>query len=117
MTWNAAEYYQRPEVKASEAAKQSRYAARKRSFLAGYKLMLGCKDCGYTAASEALDLDHVRGSKRWTPAMLPTKPWQAIRIEIEKCDVVCSNCHRIRSRRDWAKNHQANFKHRESICQ
>lgn len=86
-------------------------AAEKRAAIAEYKLAQGCADCGYRAASEALDLDHVRGEKLFTPATLPQKPWAVIHEELAKCEVVCANCHRIRSRRDWVRQHERNFVH------
>jgi hypothetical protein len=63
-----------------------------------YKLSKGCADCGYNAHPAALDFDHrpgtakVRDIKRGN-----TFGWQALLAEIEKCDVVCANCHRIRT--------------------
>ena len=98
-------------TKASEARRHSARAAEKRAAIADHKLERGCVDCGYNAASEALDLDHVRGEKLFTPATLPQKPWAAIYEEMSKCEVRCANCHRIRSRKNWAADHERNFVH------
>lgn len=74
-----------------------RYTERGRAFLAAWKLRVGCKDCGYREHAEALDFDHVRGKKSFS---LAARPWWSIRRlteEAEKCEVVCANCHRIRT--------------------
>ncbi|AJD82175.1 HNH endonuclease [Mycobacterium phage Cosmo] len=46
-----------------------------------------------------MDFDHVRGVKEFNIGSYRTKSYslQRIRDEIAKCDVVCSNCHRIRT--------------------
>lgn len=74
-----------------------RYVERGRAFLAKQKLASGCKDCGYRAHAAALDFDHVRGVKSFS---LASRPWWSIKRlteEAEKCEVVCANCHRIRT--------------------
>jgi hypothetical protein len=49
-----------------------------------------------------MDFDHVRGSKTFKVSeavQLPTGiGFEKVRAEIAKCDVVCANCHRIRTR-------------------
>lgn len=64
-------------------------------FLADYKLQKGCHDCGYKKHHAALDFDHVKGSKMLNVCF--AKSIGQAKKEIEKCEVVCSNCHRIRT--------------------
>jgi hypothetical protein len=46
-----------------------------------------------------LDFDHL-GDKRFNISQaLPDRNWAAILAEIEKCEVVCANCHRRRTAR------------------
>jgi hypothetical protein len=47
-----------------------------------------------------MDFDHVRGEKTVNLARLRNSrsAWAKLVAEIEKCEVVCSNCHRIRTR-------------------
>jgi len=57
-----------------------------------------CQDCGETHVV-VLDLDHVRGEKSAEIARLAGEGAAPGRIEdeMEKCDVVCANCHRRRT--------------------
>lgn len=55
-----------------------------------------CTDCGKCFPYYVMDFDHIR-DKRKKMNMMINLGWSAIFEEIDKCDVVCSNCHRIRS--------------------
>lgn len=57
-----------------------------------------CADCGGDFPPHVMDFDHVRGVKLGNIAALKTFATTAMLLaEIAKCDVVCSNCHRIRT--------------------
>jgi hypothetical protein len=56
-----------------------------------------CADCGNTFPAPCMDFDHVRGLKRFTIAQRMITPLSTLLKEIEKCDIVCSNCHRMRT--------------------
>lgn len=72
----------------------------KLEWLIEYKLTHGCTDCGYSAHPTALDFDHLPGSeKRDTVAHLTYQTSVGLAVlqaEVAKCELVCSNCHRIR---------------------
>jgi hypothetical protein len=57
-----------------------------------------CVDCGNTDI-RVLEFDHVRGIKKYNVcAMIRLKiSWTSIKCEIEKCDIRCANCHRIKT--------------------
>ena len=62
------------------------------------KLELGCEICGYNEHVAALDFDHLDPSKKEFNigvAAQESKGWGRIQAEIEKCRVLCANCHRI----------------------
>lgn len=63
------------------------------------KLAQGCADCGYNLNAYALQFDHVRGEKKGSVSDLIRSDygWQTILKEIDKCEVVCANCHAIRT--------------------
>jgi hypothetical protein len=57
-----------------------------------------CADCGIRYPYYVMDFDHRDGaSKQFALNSVHRKTKQAILREIEKCDVVCSNCHRERT--------------------
>jgi len=69
-----------------------------RSWLATVKLTAGCADCGYKDHAVALDFDHLPGfEKSFNIARSTWRARHLIEAEVAKCEVVCANCHRIRS--------------------
>lgn len=60
-----------------------------------------CVDCGGRFPSFVMDFDHRDGDGKLgnISGVLAVWSWTRILAEIEKCDVVCANCHRIRSAR------------------
>jgi hypothetical protein len=63
------------------------------------KLERGCADCGYRAHPAALDFDHLPGSEKRHPVawLISRNRLEDALAEIEKCEVVCANCHRVRT--------------------
>ena len=56
-----------------------------------------CSDCGVSYPYYVMDFDHVRGQKAFTIGRgINSASVEQVRAEIEKCDIVCANCHRIR---------------------
>jgi hypothetical protein len=57
----------------------------------------GCVDCG-ESNHIVLDFDHIKNKKYNISRMIHDGfSWAAIKKEIAKCEVVCANCHRIRT--------------------
>lgn len=63
------------------------------------KVRNGCTDCGWAGWPRGLDWDHVRGQKIAGVAGLIAngRPWVEVLAEMAKCEVVCANCHRLRT--------------------
>lgn len=61
------------------------------------KLEAGCIECGFNEHPAALDFDHVRGEKLFCINERATTSMEKLLAEIEKCEVVCANHHRIRT--------------------
>jgi hypothetical protein len=62
------------------------------------KIARGCIDCGYNLHAEALDFDHLRDKVMAVSKMATWGySWPLIEQEIMKCEVVCANCHRVRT--------------------
>ena len=57
-----------------------------------------CMDCGGTFPPECMDFDHVRGEKVCGVGLLVEDTTGKLDAEIAKCDLVCANCHRIRTK-------------------
>jgi hypothetical protein len=64
------------------------------------KMFHGCADCGWNEWPRGLDWDHVRGTKVTTVAIMIARigPWSSVLAEMAKCEVVCANCHRLRTK-------------------
>jgi len=58
-----------------------------------------CKDCDGQFPTCAMDFDHVRGEKTYCVGRMMSGAHSVKRIakEIAKCELVCSNCHRVRT--------------------
>lgn len=65
------------------------------NFLREYKLSKGCFDCGYKNHHAALEFDHINGDKKINVCF--AKSVSQAKKEIKKCEVVCANCHAIRT--------------------
>jgi len=62
-----------------------------------------CADCGKKFGYWVMDLDHVSGEKVKNLNKMQTGSLEAVLEEISKCEVVCANCHRLRTyRKDYA---------------
>lgn len=65
--------------------------------LVDIKQTSGCVDCG-ERNPVVLDFDHLKDKKYNVSRMIHEGfSWKAIAREIAKCEVVCANCHRIRT--------------------
>jgi len=63
------------------------------------KVERGCAECGYNRYPEALDFDHLPGEdKTKAIALMWGCSWEKVLAEIAKCEIVCSNCHRHRTK-------------------
>lgn len=69
-----------------------------RRYIDTYKQSKGCADCKEQYPHWMLEFDHLR-DKSFTIAdyRTYTTSLEVIKEEIAKCDVVCSNCHAIRT--------------------
>jgi hypothetical protein len=59
-----------------------------------------CMDCGGRFAPHQMDFDHRNGTTkrfRVTSGGAMLRPTRVLLDEVAKCDVVCANCHRIRT--------------------
>lgn len=95
-----AEYYSADPTRHQEARARNRRALRDRVSAAITSAKAApCADCGRQLPPEMMDLDHVRGRKVADSVGMRRLGLRAALEEIRKCDVVCVNCHRVRTKR------------------
>lgn len=70
--------------------------ARNRLFLKSLKESLPCVDCKLYYPSYVMDFDHLR-DKTDSIARFVGGTLTRLKTEIDKCELVCSNCHRVRT--------------------
>jgi len=68
-----------------------------KAYITKFKDCQRCKDCGKTFRYWMLDFDHVSGVKTVNVSKLQLLALNKIKEEIAKCELVCANCHRIRT--------------------
>lgn len=85
-------YRNSPEGKAAILRKRRKAQERCRAFLFNYLRNNPCMDCG-EPDPVVLEFDHVRGIKKKGVTELIGAGLTTLQTEIEKCDVVCANCH------------------------
>lgn len=80
-------------------AAQRKYAKTRRQ---KYKAMVDrfkvnpCLDCGGHFHPECMDFDHVRGDKLFSISAGFNRSAEDFADELDKCELVCANCHRTR---------------------
>lgn len=54
-----------------------------------------CVICGYNRFRGALDFHHVKGRKKFSVGNIGySRSWKKLKAELDKCVLVCANCHR-----------------------
>lgn len=91
-----------PRYNAQMSIINARARRKKRLWIREYKASLGCTDCG-NMDHRVLDFDHRdRSSKSFgISSMVERVGFATLMEEIQKCDIRCANCHRIKT---WNEN-------------
>ena len=93
-----ARYYRENKVKLQNLKRER--TNKLRLYIQEIKSNTPCTDCGIQYPSYIMDFDHIpeRGKKEYDISNLKLfSSIEVLKQEIEKCEVVCSNCHRHRS--------------------
>jgi len=101
-------YYEKHRDEILASRKQTRGAANERkkrtirtlqAYVTELKTDKPCADCGKIYPPYVMDFDHVRGVKVRNIARIVKDGCsrEMLDEEIAKCELVCSNCHRIRT--------------------
>jgi hypothetical protein len=104
---NSRRYYaeNKEEHKLKVRARNREYYAENRKLLFEYYKQNPCVDCGNDNPI-VLELDHKDDcNKHKDVSKMMSYKWETIEKEINKCDVRCANCHRIRTAKQlgWYK--------------
>jgi hypothetical protein len=75
-----------------------RLVLKRTRYLIEYFVAHPCSDGG-EADPIVLEFDHLRDKRFEISAAIRGRTWQSVLDEIEKCEVVCANCHRRRTAR------------------
>ncbi len=83
--------------RAVDTARNTKRRKRHQDAITQYKVLKQCHDCAGVFTASQLEFDHCRGDKLFELSNGGKRSLLAIATEIAKCDVVCANCHRIRT--------------------
>lgn len=79
-----------------------KYARKRREFVRDAK-EVPCMDCGVEYPHYVMEFDHIRGEKSFNLGGT-NGSLERLQAEIDKCDIVCANCHRVRTwERHWSQ--------------
>lgn len=83
-----------------------------KDFQIAQKLKNGkCSICGFNGCPAALDFHHRNPSEKLFSISANLKgDWELVRTELDKCNLLCSNCHRTLHYYDRAKNYNPSIK-------
>lgn len=82
------------------ATKESnnKYQGAFREYITDLKTITPCTDCKKSFPHYIMEFDHARGTKLGNITVLVAKfGKKRLLEEIAKCDIVCANCHKIRT--------------------
>lgn len=78
--------------------KNKTYREKVREYVRQQKESEPCMDCGIKYPYYVMEYDHTESNKVKTVSLLSsTGTMDQVVSEIQKCDLVCSNCHKIRT--------------------
>ena len=92
-------YKENDHVREQTNERRRKYRIEIREKMAKFLHEASCVDCG-ASDSRVLEFDHREDEEKDkdVSALLSNGAgWERIQSEIDKCDVVCANCHRIRT--------------------
>jgi hypothetical protein len=95
-------YYRRPEAYRKATIRKHLYKVKLNKLFSLWLKQVKnkpCLDCQQTFPACCMDFDHVRGIKKYTISRMVGMSEELIKNELTKCDLVCSNCHRIRTQK------------------
>ena len=73
------------------------YRDHKKKVVSRWKRMKGCAKCGWNEHPAALHIDHIHVNPKKGKGYDPQQSWSRIKENLSKCQVLCANCHGIKT--------------------
>ena len=84
---------------------------RHRTFLRRYKRLKGCTICGWKESTWGLHFDHIDPKKKKANVSeMAEYSIESLKKEIRKCNLLCANCHSIRTEKQFSKPKRRSLK-------
>ena len=84
------------QVRVKKLEYDRRYRQKRKDIISAAK-SVPCADCGVQYPTCVMDFDHIKGNKLFNVGAKTTGSIKVLLAEIAKCEVVCANCHRLRT--------------------
>jgi len=85
-------------MNAAPKSSRKKIRDRNRDYVRNIKESNSCIDCGTSYHYSQMDFDHLEGKKQTIARLANSEASiKTIKQEIAKCELVCSNCHRLRT--------------------
>jgi NAD-dependent dihydropyrimidine dehydrogenase PreA subunit len=93
------EYQREHYLKYKEKYLKNKYVHRKelREKIRKLKTETSCYDCGKNYPYYVMDFDHLENKEYLIARLINDNKKEALEKEIQKCNIVCANCHRQRT--------------------
>ena len=96
LQWLSPDAFKKAKTRSRGSYKDSYLRGKK--YVDEYKIKRGCVCCGYKKHASALDFDHLDPSaKSMGVSQMLALSFKRLKNEINKCQVLCANCHRIKT--------------------
>lgn len=83
--------------------RNKKYRVKIQHFIREIKEKTPCTDCNQVYPYYVMDFDHLENKENMVSFLSATGRIGALKREIEKCEIVCANCHRIRTHQRISK--------------
>jgi hypothetical protein len=88
----------RADVLEKQAVRNKKLRAEKQAYVQDLKTKTPCADCGINYHYAVMDFDHLSDKVDNICRLISgNEGWGRLKAEIAKCEIVCANCHRMRT--------------------
>lgn len=95
--WYKSYYDKSPKERKRLAENNKRQKQKIKDYVDSVKKDQPCADCGVKYPPYVMDFDHLNDKTMNVAEMRLRRGLESVKEEIKKCELVCANCHRIRT--------------------